>query len=175
MKKNPYIPPDVLSEPTDATAGFSPDRLAFSDPSNHSSTKMQLILTEVVLPLFLCLAIIGYLHGAYIWSIAMGTLVVISTHGWFRALFWFIRPFEFNVEFDSECLRKWDTRRDGSNRLYRREDIQQILIERPAVSFGIKTSRFQKGFPGIYWTNDRIDRLEKFLSNHWPEVRVDRL
>lgn len=27
----------------------------------------------------------------------------------------------------------------------------------------------------ITWTNDRIDRLEKFLSNRWTEVRIDRL
>lgn len=173
--QNPYLPPDVHCGPTDAEAGSSPDRLVFSDSSNHRNTKMHLVFMGGVLPLFSLLTMIGFSRGATVWSIAMGGLVVISSYGWFRALNWFVRPFEFYVEFNSEYLRIWDTRRDGTNRVHRREDIQRILIERPAVTFGTKASRLEKGFPGIYWTDERIDRLERFLSHHWPEVRIDRL
>ncbi len=38
----------------------------------------------------------------------------------------------------------------------------RILIERPAVTFGTKASRLEKGFPGIYWTDERIDSLRDF-------------
>lgn len=151
------------------------NRLVFSDPSNHRNAKLQMVLTGLALPFFAWLTFVGFAHGAYLWAIVMGSLVLVAAYGWFRALIWFVRPFEFKVEFTLECLRIWDTRNVGSNKEYPRTDIHRILIERPSVSFGTKKSRIEKGFPGIQWTDDRIDKLENFLTRHWPEVQIDRL
>jgi hypothetical protein len=103
----------------------------------------------------------------------MGPMLLVSSHGWFRAFIWVIRPFEFNVEFNSECLRIWDTRAVGSNKEYPKAEIQRIFIERPNVTFRTKSSRIEKWFPGIQWIDHRIDELEGFLTYHWPEILID--
>ncbi len=149
-------------------------RLIFSDLSNHRSAKYQMVITGLALPIFVWLTFVGFSHGAYLWVVVMGSFVVVASMGWFRAFVWFVRPFEFNVEFNLECLRTWDTRSIGSKMEYRRIDIDRVLIERPNVSFGTKKSRIEKGFPGIQWTDDRINKLEDFLTHNWPEVRIDR-
>ncbi len=172
---NSYLPPPYANSPMVAEVTNTSNRLVFSDPSNHRNSKVQMAITGLALPFFAGLTFVGVTHGAYLWSFIMGSFVLVAVHGWLRAIVWFVRPFEFNVEFTSDCLRIWDTRNVGTNKEYRRTDIRRILIERPNVTFGTKSSRIEKGFPGIQWTDARIDELESFLAQQWPEVRIDRL
>lgn len=173
--ENSYLPPTYANSPCVAEVIHTSNGLAFTDPSNHRNTKVQMIIAGLALPFFAGLTFVGVTHGAYLWAFIMGSLVLVATSGWLRAIVWFVRPFEFNVEFNSECLRTWDTRNVGTIKEYPRAEIHRILIERLNVTFGTKSSRIEKGFPGIQWTDARIDELENFLAQQWPEVRIDRL
>lgn len=173
--ENPYLPPANGNSPIEVEAISTSNPLVFTDPSNHQIAKVQMVLTGLALPFFAWLTYVGFSREAYLWSIVMGSLVLVSSFGWLRSLAWFVRPFEFNVEFDSECLRIWDSREIGTDKEFPKSEIRRILIEQLNVSFATKSSRIEKGFPGIQWTDDRIDRLEFFLRHYWPEVRVDRL
>ena len=151
------------------------EQLSFTDPSNHLNNKVQLVLAGVLLPFFGWLTYVAFSRGIYVWAIGMVALVSILAFGWFRALTWVVDPFQYNVEFNSACVRIWNTRDVAKEIEYQRTDIQRILIERPNVTFGTKSSRLERGFPGIQWTDERIDQLERFLADSWPEVRIDKL
>lgn len=147
---NPFLPPASSTPSKEDESIVISNRLTFSDPSNHRNTKMQMVLAGVILPFFGWLTFVGFSTGIYIWAIVMGILVVVAVCGWSRALSWFVHPFEFNVEFNSDSLRIWNTRKIGTEIEYHRTEIQRFLIERPAVSFGIKSSRMEKGFRRDY-------------------------
>ena len=171
LRSNGHGNPRILGKHVMVTS----DRLSFTDPSNHLNNKLQMVLAGVSLPFFGWLTYIGFSRGIYARALGMDALVTIAAFGWLRALMWLVRPFQYNVEFNSDCLRIWNTRDVAKEIKYQRTDIQRILIERPNVSFGTKSSRIEKGIPGIQWTDERIDQLELFLANFWPEVRIDRL
>lgn len=134
-----------------------------------------MVLVGLMLPFFGWLTYIGFSLGIYTWAIGMGALVAIVAFGWLRTLMWFVRPFQFNVEFNVDCLRIWNTGDGATEVIYQRAEIQLISIGRPYVTFSTKSSRIEKGFSGIQWTDERIDQLELFLAHWWPEVPIVRL
>jgi hypothetical protein len=57
---------------------------------------------------------------------------------------------------------------------YSRTEIDRFLIEPNVVTFSIQSSWIEKGFVGIYWNEPRIQELERFLAQYWPETQMRR-
>lgn len=151
--------------------------LRFVDPTNHRNTLGPLIIIPLVLPLFVWLIYLASTKGIYSWAVIMGVMTSLAFHGWYKGLYYYLNPHEYGVEFTPEGIRVWNTDEPPWKENYIRWEVSRFLIDasEKSVTFGLKSSRWTKGFYGIYWTQERLTQLEEFLTTQWPEVRVDRL
>jgi hypothetical protein len=172
---NPYIPLTLAPlEKADLDSAPSEIVLAFADPSNHPTAKLSMIVSAIVLPLLFLLSCLILMSGDVLFGTIMAALVVAAGVGSLRALRCLLAPFTFHVAFYLDGLRHWRSDCPDSLTFYPRNEIDRFLIEPNAVTFSIHSSWIEKGFVGIYWNEPRIQELERFLAQYWPETPVRR-
>jgi len=172
---NPYLPlmPAPL-EQADPDSVPSESLLAFVDSSNHRTAKLSMIVSAVILPCLFLLSCLILLSRDYVFGTIMATSVLVAGVGWLRALRYFLAPFTFHAAFYLDGLRLWRSDNPDSVAFYSRTEIDRFLIEPNVVTFSIQSSWIEKGFVGIYWNEPRIQELERFLAQYWPETHVRR-
>ena len=175
MMDNPYMPlmPAPL-EKADLDSAQSEIVLAFADSSNHPTAKLSMIVFAIVLAFLFLLSCLILMFGDLLFGMIMAVLVVAAGVGWLRALRCFLAPFTFHVAFYLDGLRHWRSDSADSVTFYTRSEIDRFVIEPNAVTFSIHSSWIEKGFVGIYWNEPRIQELERFLAQYWPETPVRR-
>ena len=140
------------------------------DPSNHRTAKLSMIVFAVILPFLFLLSCLILISRNYVFGVIMATSVLGAGVGWLRALRYFLAPFTFHAAFYLDGLRLWRSDKPDSVAFYSRTEIDRFLIEPNVVTFSIQSSWIEKGFVGIYWNEPRIQELERFLAQYWPET-----